>query len=150
MRIRSICIVSSINFYSTVINFSDCGALVITLATEPTQLLSACSSVLGQIKLLKNGISKSELAGAKQLIEGRILLRMEDSQAVSTWIGGQELLLGRIDGMDQVIKQSRSVSIGQITNVANRLLTSGNLCLAVVGPCKQQKTLENLLETSEF
>ena len=97
-----------------------------------------------------NGISKSELEGAKQLVEGRLLLRMEDSQAVSTWIGGQELLLGRIDGIDQVIKQSRSVSIGQITAVANRLLTSDKLCLAVVGPCKQQKLLEKLLGASAF
>ena len=41
-------------------------------------------------------IPEAELHKAKELSKGRLLLRMEDTRSVSSWLGAQELLTDRV------------------------------------------------------
>ena len=67
------------------------------------------------------------------MAKGRLILRMEDSRSVVGWIGGQEVLTGRILSLDEVIAQIEGITTEDIQKVAQRLLIGDLLRLAVVG-----------------
>ena len=47
-------------------------------------------ALIGELKRLLLGIPDEELHRARELAKGRMLLRLEDTRAVSGWLGGQE------------------------------------------------------------
>ena len=50
-----------------------------------------------------DGVPDRELLKAKEFIKGRLQLRMEDTRAVASWMGGQELLRREILTVDEVL-----------------------------------------------
>ena len=92
------------------------------------------------------GEAKDEyLEKAKEMIKGRLILRMEDSRSVSGWAASQDLLLGKIRTIDEVISIIDSITTDDLNRVANDLFTSKKLNLAVVGPNLNEDRLRNLL-----
>jgi predicted Zn-dependent peptidase len=73
------------------------------------------------------------------------MLRMEDSRSVAAWLGTQELLLGEVATVDNVIQSIDSVNATEISRIAQQLLAEDKLKLAVVGPHRSEKFLRNLL-----
>ena len=82
---------------------------------------------------------------AKNLSAGRLLLRMEDSRAVAGWMGNQELLLGKIAHPDDVVCRINEVTTEDIERLANAVLLTDRLNMAVVGPCRGHRRLERML-----
>jgi predicted Zn-dependent peptidase len=70
---------------------------------------------------------------------------MEDTRSVAGWLGGQELLLGEILTVDQVLSIIDSIQADDLLRVAQSLLVGEKLNLAVVGPVND-KNLEGLLQ----
>lgn len=131
--------------HSSLSHFKDTGAFLVTAGVDPKRIYDAVGTIMEQIQLVQNGIPDDELERAKQLVGGRLMLRMEDTRAVSGWMGSQETLLGKVLTVDQVVKQVNSVTPQEIKKVAGEILTTEHLNMAVVGPCKGQKRLEKLL-----
>ncbi|MCI0441438.1 MAG: insulinase family protein, partial [Chloroflexi bacterium] len=131
--------------HSGVTHFQDCGAFVINAGVDPKRVYDAVQTILEQVAIIRDGVPDEELGMAKRLSTGRMLLRMEDTRAVSNWMGNQELLQGRILGMDQVVERINHVTSEQMRDVASRLLTTEKLNMALVGPCRGQRRLERLL-----
>jgi predicted Zn-dependent peptidase len=73
------------------------------------------------------------------------MLRMEDTRAVSGWMGSQEALMGRVLTVDEVVHNVRQVTGEEVARVADDLLSTEKLNLALVGPCRGRKRLERLL-----
>ena len=94
---------------------------------------------------MKEDLPEEELEKAKRLVTGRLLLRMEDTRVISGWMGNQELLMGRIIGLDEVVHKVNAVTSGDIRRVANDLLLTEKLNLALVGPSRGHRRLEKLL-----
>ncbi len=124
----------------------DAGSLVIYAGVEPANLRVAIEAILEQLHLLKNPILEPELTKAKELAKGRLLLRMEDSRSVSAWAGGQEVLIGEILSVDQVISIVDAITADELQQVAGELLVGGRLRLAVVGPVPNNEPLDELLK----
>ena len=131
--------------HSSVTHFQDCGAFVIDAGVDPKHLYDAVRTILDQVDGVREGVPEEELEKAKGLIEGRLLLRMEDSRAVSGWMGTQELLLGDTFGTDQIIERVKSVRADDLRKVANDVLLGQRLNLAVVGPFRSGRRLERIL-----
>ncbi len=70
---------------------------------------------------------------------------MEDTRAVAGWIGGQEILTGRVLTFDDVIGAIRAVTREDLRRLANDLLVGEKLRLAVVGKVPPDEPLEDLL-----
>ena len=70
---------------------------------------------------------------------------MEDSRAVSSWIGGQELLRGEIRSVDEVVAAIEAVTIDEVQRVAGEILRDDRANLSVVGPYRKQARFERLL-----
>ena len=59
--------------------------------------------------------------GPCQFIKGRLQLRMEDTRAVASWMGGQELLRREILTVDEVLDIVDDVSADSLQRVAKEL-----------------------------
>ena len=102
-------------------------------------------AVLEELARLRDGVSEEELLKAKELSKGRLLLRLEDTRAVASWLGGQELLLGRVYSVDEVVSLIEAVTADDLRRVAADLLVTDQLYLALVGPFRSEKRFAPLL-----
>ena len=126
-------------------HFEDCGALVINASVNPKRIYEAVGAILSEVSRVKEAVDEDELDKAKRFSVGRLMLSMEDSRAISGWIGAQELLRGNVIEADEVADYINRVTTQDIQRVARDLLVTSKLNLAVVGPIRGQKRLEKLL-----
>ena len=132
--------------HSAVAHYLDSGALVIAAGVDPKSLYDAVQAIMEELAKLRDGVPREELERAKRLVAGRLLLRMEDNWTLAGWAGNQELLLGEISGVDEVIESVRAVEPEDLRRVANDLFVGDRLNLAVVGPNRGRWRLERLLK----
>ncbi len=124
----------------------DTGAITVYAGVEPKNLPVAIKAILEQLSLLKEPVPEDELVKAKELAKGRLLLRMEDSRSVAGWMGGQEILTGKILSVDQVMSILDAITAEELGQLARELLVDSQLRLAVVGPVAEDEPLEKLLK----
>ena len=89
--------------------------------------------------------SEVELSNAQAFATGRLYLRLEDTRAVMSWLGGQELLFNEVKTPEKVVEEVRSVSISDIHAVASEFLNPTSYKLAVVGPYRSEEGFRKLL-----
>jgi predicted Zn-dependent peptidase len=130
---------------SYVEHFLDAGAMTVSAGVDAKNLPVAIKAIMAELARLKEPIPETELAKAKELFKGRVLLRMEDSRSVSGWLGGQEILTGGILTVDEVIGIIEAVTVAELQRLAEELLVPDRMCLAVVGPVPPEESLEELL-----
>ena len=133
------------DIHSGVTHFIDTGAFVVAAGVDPKRAYAAVEIVLAELARLRDGVTDSELVRAKRLSTGILMLRMEDTGAVSSWIGSQELLLGEVQDVDQVVEQVESVTPEDLRRVANDLLTGDRLNMALVGPFRGEARFQRAL-----
>jgi len=133
------------SIHSYVDHFLDTGAITVYAGVEPKNLPVAIKAILEQLSQLKEPVPEAELRKAKELAKGRLLLRMEDSRNVAGWMGGQEILTGRILSVDQVTSILDAITAEELRQLAQELLVDSQLRLAVVGPVAEDEPLDELL-----
>ena len=119
--------------------------MAVYAGVESKNLPVTIKAILEQLALLKEPVPEYELSKAKELSKGRMLLRMEDSRSVASWTGGQELLTNRILTIEEVIAIIDAITATELKDLAEELLVSNQLRLAVVGPVADEEPLEDLL-----
>ena len=122
------------DIHSYTSHLQDTGAWVVYAGVDPEQLPATIDAVLEELARLREEIPEVEVARARNYIKGRLLLRMEDTRSVATWLGAQELLADRILTVDEVVSMLDAVSSRQLTEVARSLIDTDKLSVAVVGP----------------
>lgn len=133
--------------HSFVEHYSDTGVLVIYAGTDPEQTESCASAILEELARLRDEpLPAAELRKAKAYFKGRLLLGLEDSGSIASWLGSQEALTGRILSPEQVTAQLEAVQVDDIQRVARQQLDSSYLQLAVVGPQQDEGRLQQLLK----
>lgn len=127
--------------------FHDAGATGIYAGVDPKRIEPAVEAALAEWDRLKREkVSEEELAKAKEYTKGRLLLQMEDSFSVASWLGGQELLDDKVRTVDEVLELLDAVTVDDIQEVAQNLFVGEKLNLAVVGPFKSEERFERLLK----
>ena len=127
-------------------HFLDSGSFGIYAGVDPTKTETALVAILEELSKIRHGIATSELTRAKELSKGRLYLRFEDSQNVALWYGTQEILVRQILDVDDVISIVDAITIDELQEVAQKILTDSELNLAVTGPVKKDSLLkENTL-----
>ncbi len=133
--------------HSYVSHFFDSGSLTVYAGVNPTNTEAATEAILSELALLRDiPVTESELTKAKEMVKGRLVLRMEDSRSVSSWFASQELLLGEIQTIDEVIEIIEAITPEDLIRVTSDLYHSKGLNLAVVGPNPNESQLADLLK----
>lgn len=115
-------------------NLRDTGACAIYLGVDPDNTMQALRAALDELGRLRGGIPEAELTKVREYIKGRMLLSMEDTRAVSSWYGGQAMLLDHTRSVDEVMAEIDAVSQEDLIRVGDAVIRDENLYLAVVGP----------------
>ena len=130
---------------STTSHFRDCGSLVVYCGVEPKKSREAVSAVIEELQKMHHEAPSEELTKAKEYTKGRLLLRLEDTRAVASWLATQELLQGKVFTPDQAVENIDSVTVSDVAGVAQQLFRPDKLRLAVVGPHRGDKLFLKLL-----
>jgi predicted Zn-dependent peptidase len=130
---------------SYVNHFLDAGSFGVYAAVDPSNAVQATSALMSELRRLAEGVPSEELHKARELAKGRMLLRMEDTRAVSGWLGGQEILTGDIQSPEDVIARLEAVQPQDLQRVAQSLLQREKLNMAVVGPHRSERRFLPLL-----
>jgi len=134
------------DIHSYVEHFLNSGSFAIYAGVDINKAETAIATIVEEMAKLRQGITADELRRAKELSKGRLQLRLEDSQNVALWLGGQELLRREILDIDQVISIIEAITGDELKQVAQEILVDNGLSLAVVGPVKKEEPLLNLLK----
>lgn len=87
-------------------------------------------------RMAENGVTESELAGAKTYINGSFPLRLDSSRRIANILLGIQLNRLGIDYLDRRAGLINAVTEADIRRVAGRLLKPGDLTVIVVGDPK--------------
>lgn len=130
---------------SSLTHFRDCGSLVVYCGVEPRKSPEVVQAVVRELAGMRELVPAAELNKAREYTKGRLLLRMEDTRSVASWLGAQELLLGQVSTIDETVQLIDAVTAEDVARVAGRLLHQDKLRLAVVGPNDGEEELQKLL-----
>lgn len=133
-----------VNSYVT--HFLDDGAFGIYAAVDPSNAQKTVEALIGEMKRLLLGIPPEELHKARELAKGRMLLRLEDTRAVSGWLGGQEILSGSILSPEDVVARLEEVTVDDLHRVVETLLAKDSLHMSLVGPHRSERRYLPLLD----
>lgn len=131
--------------HSYVNHFMDTGSHVVFAAVDTKRAAQTIQAILGELARLREGIPDEELHRAKESMKGRLLLRLEDSRAVSSWTGAQELLRNHIMTVQEAVQLVDSVTAEDVKRVASTLFVTEKLNLAMVGPYRSEDRFAKLL-----
>jgi predicted Zn-dependent peptidase len=131
--------------HAYVSHFLDTGSFGVYAAVDPSRGRDAVSALISEMVKLRDGVPEEELQKAKELAKGRLLLRMEDTRAVSAWLGSQEMLTRRVLSPDEVVTNIDAVTPADLGRVVDRILVKDQLSLAIVGPYRSERTFLPLL-----
>ncbi len=135
------------NVQSYVDHFKDAGSLVVYAGVDTAKAKPALEAVIKELERFKTEtLSTAELSKAKEMAKGQLALRLEDSRRVASWLGGQEILTGRILTIDEVNTQVDNVTARGIKRLAQQLIDRSKMRLAVVGPHYKDDSLGELIE----
>jgi predicted Zn-dependent peptidase len=126
-----------VNSYVT--HFLDDGSFGLYAAVDPVNAVRAVDALTSELRRLLDGIPEEELNKARELAKGRMLLRLEDTRAVSGWLGGQEILTSSILSPEDVVARLEAVTTDDLHRAVEVLLRPGNLHMAVVGPHRSDR-----------
>jgi predicted Zn-dependent peptidase len=118
--------------------YRDDGSLVIYAGVEPARVDQALRAALDELARMTELVPEDELARAKEFWKGRMLLRLEDTRSIASWLGAQEALLERIYTVDDVIERVDSIQSTDLQTLANRLFLPERLCVSVIGPYRSE------------
>ncbi|MEK7214566.1 MAG: pitrilysin family protein, partial [Chloroflexota bacterium] len=113
--------------HSYVSHFLDTGAVTVYAGVDPKNAAGTLQAVLDLLLALRDSLTGEELHRARELTKGRLLLRMEDTRAVSSWMGGQELLNREVKTVDEVTALVDAVTLADLQRVAQQLIDAQRL-----------------------
>ncbi|MCL4534706.1 MAG: insulinase family protein [Bacteroidetes bacterium] len=132
--------------HSYINHYKDAGSMIVCAGVDPDRIDQTIQAILEEIEGLIDAVGEEELSRAKEYWKGRVLLRLEDTRAYATWMGSQELLLGRIYTLEEVMEIVDAVSAADVRRVARQLFGCQPLRLAVVGPFNDRERFRRLIE----
>jgi len=132
--------------YSNLSYSTDYGTWAVSAGIDNNRLEEVISSVLNEWKKFKtNPVDDKDLKKAKNYITGKLALGLENVHNVASSFAFQELLRQEIETPDQYLKKIKQVTARDIQKVAEDLLRTQSLNLALIGPYKNKQRLQKLL-----
>jgi len=130
---------------SGITHLQDVGDLRITLAVDKNRYIDAIKAILTEVENLKTGLEGSEVVRAKQILKGRMRLRMDDSQAVAAWNAHQDLFNKPIECESVIREHIDRNDIPKLQKAAFQYLDVSKLNIAIVGDIESKEPILNAI-----
>ena len=123
------------SIYSSPSSYQDGGLFTIYAATGAENAPKIVELILKEIRKVKaNGISREEMKRAKEHIHGSLLLGLEGSGSMMSYLAKDELYFGRFFRLEEVIRRINRVTLQQVHDLANAIFDLKAISLTALGP----------------
>jgi predicted Zn-dependent peptidase len=112
--------------------FDDCGVVGIGCAAERRQAAESVQLARDVLASAAEGLTEAELSRARAQVEAALLMSLETAQGRGDHMARSIEVFGRIVPLDELMRQIRSVSIGEARAVGEGLI-EGPIAVASVG-----------------
>jgi len=130
-------------------SYAETGNFVVSAGIDPKQTEAAIRATIQELtRLCETQVAPDELARIKAYTTGSMLLGMEGTHQVASWLGSQESLRSDILDIDTMVALVGAVTAQDIQRVAQTCFAPRWRRLAIIGPCKprQAERLGKLLQ----
>jgi predicted Zn-dependent peptidase len=115
--------------------YAEIGQGVVYAGTDLERVEETVGAIVEELRKLRDdGVPADELQRTKDLRKGRLLMGLEDSRSVASWVGSQELTYGEIKTPEEVMVKIEEVTAAQVKELADELFQGDKLSLALIGP----------------
>ncbi len=126
--------------------YADCGTVGIHAGFDPDRADEVLRAILHELdRVVQDPVTPAELERAMAYTRGRLELRMEETGAVSAWLGTGEILLPRILTVAEVVERLEAVTREEILRVARRYMAPDRARVAMLGPFRGSGRVERIL-----
>ena len=127
----------------------DVGGGVVYAGVDPTKADETIRVVMEELRKLRDvPVPAEELARSKEFRKGRLLMSLEDSHSVASWLSSNELIYGTVPTPEEITERIDAVTVADVQALARDLFTPERFSLAVVGPYDDEARFLKLLETT--
>lgn len=128
-------------------SLEDTGVFSISAGLERARLEAAVQVIWGELRrLAKDGVTRSELAYAKDHLRGKMLIHFEDSASQGDWYGKQWVFQRRLQTPAERLEEMDLVKAKEIQAIAKELFVPERLSASLVGPFEERSHVERLFE----
>jgi predicted Zn-dependent peptidase len=126
---------------------ADTGSAGVYVGTDPGKAAEALAAVMSELRrICDEQVGTQELTKAREYLKGRLLLQLEGTNSLATWLGGQQLMTGHILDVEEILAQIDAISAEDVRRVARETYAEQPLRMAAVGPFKGEDALVDLLK----
>lgn len=127
-------------------SYEDIGQGVVYAGCDIDRVQEATEAILGELRKLRDiRVSDEEIERNRELRKGRLLMGLEDSRAVASWVGSQEATYGEIKSPEEVMAEIDAVSAEDVQSLSQELFKDELLNLVVIGPYDDARPFESNL-----
>lgn len=126
---------------------ADVGSGVVYAGVDPGKADETVRAIIAELRKLRDAPAPAdELARSKEFRKGRMLMGLEDSHSVASWLGSHEILYGEVPTPEEVVARIDAVTSEEVQALARDLFDPTRYSLAVVGPYDDEAHFLTLLE----
>ncbi|HBU05869.1 MAG TPA: peptidase M16 [Nitrospiraceae bacterium] len=123
--------------YSYISSYADTGVLAVYAGTGKKKVSQVIELVLKELRGLAGILSDVDVERAKAQLKGNLILGLESTSSRMQNIARQEMYYGRYYSPSEIIKDINSISLAQVKELAENLLSRSNTALTVLGPVNE-------------
>ena len=113
---------------------ADGGYFAVYMGVDPNKAEEAVAAVQEELRRISEDlVPQEELNKAKEFKKGSLRLGLESTTSLASWLCQQELLIGEVRTVEEVIQLVEAIEAEDLRRVARRVLDQP-LQLAVIGP----------------
>jgi predicted Zn-dependent peptidase len=127
-------------------SYTDAGSLYSQAGVDINRIDEAVSTIVGELKRIADeAVPSDELEKAKNVAKGRFVLQLESPHALIMFGLRREVLEGAATEPEEVLSGIEAVTEGDVQRVAQDVIGSHGLNLALIGPFDDAERFEKLL-----
>lgn len=128
-------------------DYKDTGSFYIQAGLEKNRLDEAIKVILEELhSIAVTGPTAEEVKRAKDYLCGRLVLSLEDSNAVANWYAKQAALMKHTDTPQAKMDKLQKVTAAEVTRLARTMFDKDSLRLVVLGPYKDKEKFVKLMK----
>lgn len=125
------------SIYSYPTTYRDTGLFTIYAGMNPGNLGEVMHLIYDEIRIMKKkGITKEDLAKAKEQMKGSYILGLESTSSRMNSIGKSELLLGYINTPEEILEKINAVKMEDVDAMISRIFDLDRKGISIVGNVK--------------
>jgi predicted Zn-dependent peptidase len=130
--------------------YVDTGAFVTYAGVELSKIDDAIRVILDEhlkLAVAKPVLSDKEFTKAKEFIKGHFALSIEDTRDINSLFGESELLMGKVETPEEILKGIEKVTKDDVLRVAKKIFDKNKVNLAIIGPFEDEERFVKILES---